>query len=144
MPDIVGIASGTLVKLGDTAGTVFTNIGELLRLGDISQERPLVDATRLAAVTREYVAGLKEGAEVELEMRMKMDDAQQDATTGLQSVYNSGASRLFQVKWPNQAMGIEFGAIVIATVFAGNAPGELLRRTFRLKMVTDVTVKAIT
>jgi hypothetical protein len=134
MPDTVAISAGTLVKMSDAALAVWTTIGELLQVGDLVFDAPQVDATRLSSMFREYVSGLSDTPEVQMDIRLKMDDATQDEITGVAKVFNDRSQRNYRIKFLNQVKGVSFLAIPIAHGITGLRPNELLGRRFGLKL----------
>ena len=55
MPDAKRVGAGTVLKIGDgvTPTEGFTAIAKIRRIGEVSEESPLIDATDLESTGRE-------------------------------------------------------------------------------------------
>ena len=75
MPNSKRVGAGTILKIGDgvTPTEGFTAIAKIRRIGEISEEAPLVDATDLESSGREYIGGLPDGSEFDVEAALLMD-----------------------------------------------------------------------
>jgi hypothetical protein len=92
MADRVAIAGGTRVLvrlLGSTTGPIGTAAGTVLpeveSLGDISETNAEVQATPLSSKNIRYIAGLTDGAPMEITMFLLTDDAVQEAVHAAQT-----------------------------------------------------------
>lgn len=139
MPDTVGVSAGTVIKMHDGVST-YTALGEVTGIGDLIFESPQVDATRLSSAFREYVSGVKDTPESQIDFRLKMDDATQDEVTGVNKVFNDGVARLYRIKFPGQVKGLQFTATPVAHGWTGLRVNELMGRRFSIKISGAVTI----
>jgi hypothetical protein len=116
-------AFGTLLKLGDGAGTAeaFTTIAEV---GDIDGPADSVDTIEVTShsslqARKEFIASLIDSGEVSFPIWFVPDDSTHDATTGLQYYKNQRKAANFQMIFPD-ATQVAFSALV--TKFGMKAP----------------------
>jgi hypothetical protein len=72
--------NGLTVKRGDGATSeVFTTIPELASISNFGKTNSLVDVTNFDSTAREYIAGLSDGTEIDMEYNFLPGDATQQA-----------------------------------------------------------------
>ncbi len=105
---------GTLFKRGNGGNPeVFTTIPEVRVVPPISSERELVEVTHHESPDgfREYILGLKDGSEIQIEYNY-IGHEQQD---GLKADHDAGTARNFQVIIPTAVpKTVSFAALVRA------------------------------
>ena len=116
----VGI--GALLKLGDgtTPTEVFTAIGNTVSF-NMNLTADQIDATHLASTSgwREYKQGFK-SATVDFNVHFDPDNPQHDATDGLWSLFNSGATANFKADFTGADNGGEGAPTTLSVLsFAG-------------------------
>jgi len=90
-------AFGTLLKVGTSPSQ--KTIGELTSIKGLSLEADTIDVTTMGSTDgyREYIGGLKDAGEVEVEGFAKFTDAGQ---AELLTLFNSGAVTDFEITFP--------------------------------------------
>jgi len=134
-------AFGTLLKLGDGAGTAeeFTTIAEV---GDIDGPSDSVDTIEVTShsspsARKEFIAGLIDSGEISFPIFFVPDDATHDATTGLQYYKNARKVANFEMEFPD-ATQVAFSALV--TKFGMKAPiADALSAEVTLKITGEMT-----
>lgn len=137
MADKKRIGAGTILEISDMAGTpVWQAVPEVRRIDPITQTKPFVDATALSSTGREFVSGIAEGDEFNVESYLIMDNAVQATIRGL---FASGNNNDFRITPAGQSKRIAFNGIITQLV---EGPFELettMPFTFRIKVSGGVT-----
>ena len=90
------LGSLTQFKLSNEASPeVFTTVAEVLRIGPVGSTAPEVDVTNLDSTAMEYISGLPDGQQVEIEMNFLAGNAQQNALRD-----GVGTTKSVQIVWP--------------------------------------------
>lgn len=143
MPDSPRVGAGSILKMGDGAGTeVFTAVTKIRRIDAISEESPLVDSTNLDSTGREYIGGLADGAEFTVEGIMLMDNATHGETSGLDHAYITKLPVNFQLLPNQQSKKLAFAALVRSRVFGPFEAEGLMTHSWRMKVSGAVTLSA--
>lgn len=145
MVDKTAIGAGSQLQLGDGAeGTEsFTRIARIIRIDPITETKPTVDATTLDSTAREYVGGLKDGDEFNVEAQLIMDEATHGDTSGIAHVFTQDAPRNFRLIPNGQSKRLEFAAIVTQRGYGPFEVDSLMRFTFRMKISGPVTIAPV-
>jgi hypothetical protein len=131
------------LKLGDGATTeVFTAIAKIRRIGEISEESPLVDATTLESTGREYVGGLQDGSEFDVEANLLMDAVTHGESTGLDKAFLDKQPRNFELIPNNQSKKLKFAALVRSRLFGPFEAEGIMTHRWRMKVSGAVTLAA--
>jgi hypothetical protein len=141
MPDQKRVGAGTILKLGDAATPteVFTAIAKIRRIGELSEESPLVDATDLESTGREYIGGLADGSEFDVEAALLMDSA---THTALDAAFTSKIAVNFELLPNQQSKKIKFAALVRSRLFGPFEPEGIITHRWRMKISGAVTLAA--
>lgn len=128
------------IKLGDAASPeVFTAIEEVLSISGFGKTNELIDVTNFDSPnqTKEYIAGLADGAEITIEANYVPSATQQD---NLKSAVDSGATRNFQVVYTGSSPDetFSFAAVCLSWELVPS-PTEQNRRQYTLKITGDIT-----
>lgn len=87
----------TQFKLGnDASPQVYTTVAEVLSIGPIGSTAPEVDVTNLDSTAKEYIGGLADGNQVEVEMNWLTGNTQQEALRD-----GVGTTKHIQIVWPD-------------------------------------------
>lgn len=117
-----------VLKRGDGAEPeVFATVAQVSAMGSFGSERALIEAPAYGEEWIDYVTGLKEGAEMELELHF---DPEETTHTALEGDYNSATGR--------RNFRIEFSGIG-ATGWQFDIPGVV--RSFNTEAALDGTLK---
>lgn len=112
------IGLGTTLAYGNGATPeVFTTVAEVINISGPNMSRELPDATHLGSPNgyREFIGGLKDGGEVTLECNWIPGNATQDQSTGLLSIFDSGATKNWKVTLPTTpTVTMTFAGVVSA------------------------------
>jgi len=112
------IAYGTLLEWSDGASPpTWTRLAEVNNITGPGMSRELPDATHMESPGgwREFIGGLKDAGEIELECNHLPNNATQDANTGVLSLFASGETRDWRLVFPTSPQVIwEFEAVVSA------------------------------
>ena len=127
------------LKLGDAASPeVFADVEEVLSLSGFGKSNDLLDVTNWDSPTgtREFIAGLSDGAEITAECNYT-GATNQDA---LRTAVDAGSTRNFQIVNSNQspAETFSFAAVCLGWTI-DPAATEQNRITFTLKISGDIT-----
>ena len=90
---------GCLFKIGDGAGSeVFATIAEVTSIDGPGLSMDTIEVTHMESpnAAREYIAGLKDGGEISLELNLLPDDTNQ---TALRTCWMNRTLRNFKVSW---------------------------------------------
>lgn len=125
---------GVVVKRGDGGGPeVFTAVAELIDIGDVGEERALVNATHHASTIMEYILGIRDGVEFDAMFHFIPSNATQSAAAGVIGDVQTGIRRNYKIDFPTSP-------VYTATT-------ELLARAYKIKppiddrMIMTVTYK---
>jgi len=130
------LGAGTLFKLGDSASPiVYTTIGEVVNIGPIGSTAELVEVTNMdSGNDKEYIAGLQDGDEVEIEFNW---------TKGTQQVALRAAQNTtvpIQVTWPDSpATTATFSYVVLKFGINPTTPGEAVTASVSGKITGTIT-----
>lgn len=93
------LANGTQIGFDALADSPwqFDDIEEVLSLGEISYNKETIDVTNLDSTSREFIAGLADGASLQMEMNWIASVAQQ----ALRTAASAGTQLRFLVVWPD-------------------------------------------
>lgn len=115
------LGAGTLFKVGTTASPEsYETVGEVVNIGPVGSTAELIDVTNMDSGTdKEYIAGLQDGDEVEIEFNW---------TKGTQQVTLRDALNTtvpIQVTWPDSPATIAvFSYVVLKFGINPTTPGE--------------------
>lgn len=108
---------------------------------EIAQQRQEIDATPLSATSKEYIPGLAEGQNINVEMFYVNDDASQNA---LKALYDEGTDIWFRLRHPavteqdehlfrmtplNWSVGDFSAENIIMTKLSGRLSGDPIKQT---------------
>lgn len=89
------IGSEFRFQVGDGGSPeTFTNICSATEVGELGEEKPLVDITTLCSLAREYRNGLADGLEIPVSFNFKAGDSQ---VAALYADFNANTLRNFRV-----------------------------------------------
>ena len=103
------LGAATLLKQSDMASPeVLTTIAEVLQIGPVGSTASETEVTNMdSGTTREYIGGLKEGAQLEFSVNFLAGNTQQEALRdGVRTTIN------FTVTWPD-ASAAAFALVVL-------------------------------
>lgn len=127
---------GTLLKRGDGgAPEAFTTVAEIYQLGGPSPSREQIDMTHHESPSqyREFIASFKDGGEISFSCNFLPDNATQDATSGVLSIFEDGTKSNWQIVFPNTGSTTAAFSAYVQT-YNVNAPIDD-------KLSLDVTLK---
>jgi len=139
MASTKAIGAGTVLQMDDGLG-VYTAIAEVVSIGELTRERPEVDATSLSSTAREYVPGLATAPEVDLELNLLLENATQDDLTGLAYIFNNSITRNFRLLPNGESKQIRFAAFVKSHTYGPFELESIKKCKVRLKVTGAVTV----
>jgi len=124
------VSKGTLFKRGNgESNETFTTISEINSIGLPQRTRPMIDATDLSSVAREFVPGLLDSGQVTLSMNFT-----RDTYIDMVNDQDSDTSVNYQIVLPDTgATTIDFAGYVQDIGGASPGPDE--------KVTVDVTIK---
>lgn len=123
MPKTKYAAKGTLFKRGTGSPLVFTTIGEIFNVGGPSLSREALDATAHGDADKEFIGGLRDGGEVNLEMHFDPADAGDQALLADMQEDSPGD---YQIVFPDSATTtFQFAALVTAFEVQAPVDGKL-------------------
>lgn len=145
MADKTAIGAGSQLQLGDgAAGTeAFTRIAKIIRIDPITETSPTVDSTTLDSAAREYVGGLADGDEFNVEAQLLMDEATHGETSGVAKAFADKTPRNFRLIPNGQSKQLQFAAIVTQRGYGPFEVDSLMRFTFRMKISGAVTIAPV-
>lgn len=116
-------AQGTTLKFTPAGGTQVV-VGKLTSVGEIAPEAEEVDITTLESTGgyREYMQGFRDSGELEITGFHDADDAGQ---TALRTAFASGASGVFEVKFPDDTAVTFSGFIKSHTIGSAEVDGAI-------------------
>lgn len=143
MPDQKRVGAGTILKIGDgvTPTEGFTAVAKIRRIGEISEESPLVDATDLESTGREYIGGLQDGAEFDIEASLLMDNTSHVA---LDTAFATKLPVNFELLPNQQSKKLKFAALVRSRLFGPFEVEGIMTHRWRMKVSGGVTTPAAT
>lgn len=114
MSSSASLTNGVLFQRETVAsGGTFATIAEITNVGEISAESPLVDVSSYDSLAREYLGGLPDGAEFDIEFNFIMGSSGQ---VGLRTNQTAGTPWNFKVQLNDFPSGtdstISFAAVV--------------------------------
>lgn len=143
MPDSPRVGAGSILKLGDGASTeVFTAVSKVRSIDALSEESPLVDSTNLDSTGREYIGGLQDGAEFNVEGTMLMDNATHGETSGMDKAFKDKLAVNFELLPNQQSKKFKFAALVRSRRFGPFTPEGLMTHSWTLKISGGITIAA--
>lgn len=140
MVDTVRIGGGSILKMS-TGGSPFSyiTIAEVESIGALTQQRPEIKATPLAASAERYIGGLKDGQSSEISIFLKPDDATQNASTGVQAAFNANEQREFIVCPPvGISKQFRFAAVITNCAIGPFNAGEAMHRSITIRLASDI------
>lgn len=145
MPDKPSIGAGSTLKLGDggTPTEAFTAVAKIIGIDPITQTTPLVDATTLDSLAKEYIGGLSDGDEFGVRAQLLMDNVTHSEASGMDKAFLVKAPVNFQLAFNGQSKGLKFAALCTQRGFGGVTPEGLMEHTWKMKISGPVTVAAI-
>lgn len=112
------IGYGTLLQFSDGASPpAFTTLAEVNDISGPGMSRELPDATHMESPGgwREFLGGLKDAGEITVECNHLPNNATQDATDGVLSLFASGERRAWRLVFPiSPTVNWEMDAVVSA------------------------------
>lgn len=114
------IGSGSIfafrIPTGTSPGPAFTPVAEVNSISPPSLSRDIPDATHMASGDwREFIAGLKDGGEVTLDLNWLIESASHGSASGLLKLWNDGVTAEFRItfgKSGSPAKTWTFGGII--------------------------------
>lgn len=141
MADKPAIGAGTQLQMGDGAEVeAFTRIAKIIRIDPLTEENPNVDATTLDSEAREYVGGLADGAEFNVEAQLLLDEVTHGDVSGVAAVFKSKQPRNFRLIPNGQSKRLQFAAIVNQRGYGPFEVDSLMRFTFRMKISGPISI----
>ena len=132
------LSLGTVVKRGDGGGPeTFTRIGECISVPETGEERPLVDVTYSDATAREYIGGIPDGMELDMEFNYDSANAQ---IAALITDCKNNTNRNFQITVPAASTKTLAFAATCLKWGIRNGIGEQQIFTFKCKITGSVTI----
>lgn len=107
-------SQGTYISFDPGASpTVFTEVGEVSSISGPTPDSEEIDVTHLRSTGgfREYLQSFKDGGEISVTANYLPGNASQDGTTGVRSLFLSGAVNAWKVTLPDGS-DIQFNAYV--------------------------------
>ena len=136
MTTAVKIGLGVEFAVGDGASPeVFTKVAEVLSVGgpSLSRDTPEATHTDSTAGYKEFIAGMKDGGEVTINMNFLPADASQDLATGLLGDFGTDTPINYQITFPYSP--------TVAWTFAGFITGFEPDVPIEDRMTASVTFK---
>ncbi len=134
---IAGI--GTLFQLATIASpTNFVTVGRVISISgpQLSAERIEITTLDSTGGYKEYIGGLKDGGEIQLELYWKKSDAKQVI---LRDAVNSGAVLPFKIEWPDSPATTVTGSIIVSSFGMNTAANEGVKATVTCKLTGSPT-----
>lgn len=134
MSDAVS-SQGTYISFGDAASpNTYTEVGEVSAISGPTPDSEEIDVTHLRSTGgfREYLQSFKDGGEISVTANFLAGNATQDGSTGVRSLFLSGAIRGWKVTLPT-ADSITFDAYVKSVGMTASV-GAKLEFTFVLRV----------
>ena len=123
-------------KLGDGASPiVYTKVAEVLRVGEIGSTAPEVSVTNLDSTSQEYIGGLVDGNQFEIEMNHLVGNTEQELLRD-----GVGVTKVIQMTWndsPNT--NASFSAVVLDFSRGETTPEVQLKSTCSFRITGDIT-----
>lgn len=110
-------AYGSALQLGDGGSPeVFTSIAEIINLTPPQMSRDEIDVTSNSSSDgyREFISGLRDGGEVEVEANWLPTNATQDGSTGVLETFNDNVNHNWKIILPGSIATIAFSGFVTA------------------------------
>lgn len=129
---IAGI--GTLFKIATVASpTNYITVGRVISISgpQISSERIEITTLDSAGGYKEYIGGLKDGGEIQLEVYWKKSDAKQVI---LRNAVDDGTQLPFQITWPDSPATVCSGTIIVSSFGMNTAANEGVKATISCKL----------
>lgn len=136
---IKGIGAGTIMEMDDGTG-VYTAIAEIRSIGELTREKPEVDATSLSSLAREYVPGMATAPEFDMELNLMLDNATQDHISGLAYLFNNGITRNFRLKPSGETKYLQFQAFLKSHTYGPFELESIKAMKVRFKVTGAVSV----
>lgn len=136
---IKGIGAGTTLEMDDGAGN-YTPIAEIRSIGELTRERPEVDATSLSSLAREYVPGMATAPEFDIELNMMLDNATQDHISGIAYVFNNSLTRSFRIRPSGETKYIQFSGFFKSHTYGPFELEAIKAVKGRIKITGAVTI----
>lgn len=104
------IGAGTKFKFKIGPSAEFTLLPGVRSIGDTGQERPLVETTPIDKLSKEYIAGMKDGDEKDIMFNYEVADATQKA---FRDAARAGEVAQIQIEYPN-GVTAEFNLLLLS------------------------------
>lgn len=124
---------GTLFKQGSTT------IAEVTSIGDVGPQAEMIEVTNLDSPNgyREYIYGLLDGEEFQIEMNFLPGNSTHQ---GLRTNCTGKVTATYSIVWSGSGETWTFSANVTSFKARGGAPGEVLKATVAFKLTGSITV----
>ena len=100
---VAKLAGGTVLKFGDGySPEVFTTIPGVLTVGEVGEQGEFIEVTQINDTSREYIAGMDSGQDIEITMNDLTGDSDQQAFI---TDANNRELRNMQIVFPNGRTG---------------------------------------
>lgn len=135
---------GSKLKMGNgSSPEAFTDIAEVIGLGEFGSEFGLQDATNLDSENgfMEYIASMKDGMEITITANFLPANATQGVNTGLIAAHNAGTTKNFKLALPSPFGTFNFSGLV-RSWRAGLTTAEKMTATFGVKLTGPITWQA--
>ncbi len=136
MTDAV-IGHGTILAFGNGASPEsFTALAEVFSISGPSMARESPDASHMASpgAWREFISGMKDPGEITVECNHLPGNSTQDASTGVLSLFASGARTNWRMTFPDGSPPTVWEFLGVVTAFSPTTPLDE-------KMTLSVTIK---
>lgn len=150
MPTTAILAQGTLIQFDtDPATQTWTTLAEVLSIDGPTLSRDTIDVTNMDSIGayREFINGLIDPGELTFEINLLPQNATHDNVTGALSFFESGAARVWRVKFPAAVGGtvVDWDIIAVVTQFnVTPAVDTQLRASLALKITGKPTLRNTT
>lgn len=133
---VAKLAGGTVLKMGDGASPeVFTTIPGVLTIGEIGEQGEFIEVTQIDDTSREYIAGMDSGQDIEITLNdLTGDSTQQTFITDA----NNRTLRNMQIVFPNGRTGT-FTLALNGSRMAEPTPDEQIKIIVAAKQTGAVT-----
>jgi len=136
-------AYGTLLQRGDGGGPeTFTSIAELTSVSGPNLSMDTIDVTHMGSANayREFIAGLKDGGDVSMDVNFLPADATQNMAAGIMADLDARTKRNFQVVWSDTAATVWSFSAFVTGFSPSSSLGDKLSATITLKITGKPTI----
>lgn len=124
---------GTTIEVDIDGTPTWTNISEPSSIGDIANTAPLVDVSHLQSPAKEYIGGLPDGDEIELQCNYVKNDAGQEFLRD-----NQTTTQPFRVTYSNGDTD-EFSGTILRAGKGGLTVDSKVMFSARIKISGGIT-----